>query len=382
MNHHFTKLPPKIYKIVEKTGKDAKGYDLVEIGEKYSIKQKLYGIINKLIPRVVRLIEKKLFNHISIIATGGKGLGKTTSMNKLSNLLLEANIPVIEVKFIPFTLELVDFLSDFRNVAFHIDEFAKTVDKEIQDKMLVLLNRKDDYYSIFILGDNDIRTISQYILDRMERAKYHMHLSRISNEDLKEYAKDNNLSKDILDNLLAINKVNSKISYDTLDALKVESRIFPELSFSELVEVMNIKGIIGIPILNTLDISIESDIWYVDSYSPGYSSDKIKYSDFMENSYTYIRFKVILKKLPSVLEKEKEEREKHMEQHTSFPMTPNPIGFGGADNPNGNTITLFPQFAKEDIVSIDDSEGIITIEKVDGDYKYKAVFNTRIINID
>jgi hypothetical protein len=373
----FEKLEPKIYKIVRKSGKDSVGYDLVLTDEKYTIRKKLYGIVNKLIPRVSRLITKGLFNHISIIATGGKGLGKTTAMNKICNQMLEAGIPVIALKYVEPDIGLIDFLSDFRNVCIYIDEFAKYFsDTSLQDKMLTLLNRKDDYYNIFILGENERSRISNYILDRMERARYNLHLSRITNDDLKEYCIDNSLSKDVTNNLLSINQTSSKISYDTLDAIALEARIFPELNFDELVEVMNVKGILGIPIMNLLEVVLEdSDERYVSKAEISYGYDKLRYSRFMEEGYT-LSLLVKLKKIKTDKEKEETDTNKSSipQQSHFYPG----MGYGG----NGDELNISLRMNSSDVVNIDDLDGVVTIRVEEQGYKFKVLLNTRIVNLD
>ena len=368
----FTKLEPYIYKIVEKPKDSGSGYDLAVVGETYSIKKKLYGIVNKLIPRITKLIQLKKFEFISIIATGGKGLGKTTSMNKICKSILEAGIPVIEVKYIKVTLELIDFISDFRNVCIYIDEFGKNFTKEEQDKMLTLLNRKDGYYNIFILGENERNLISQYILDRMERARYNIHLSRIANEDLKQYAVDNNLSADVTNNLLALNKTSSKISYDTLDAISEESRIFPECSFDELVEVMNVKGILGIPVVVVLElVLLENEDYYVSGFDYGYGAgDKLRYSKFMEEGYTlYLNCK---------LKKIKKEGDNKEEKDTP-PPTMGPPYWGANSN---DIISVSINATSSDVTSIDDLEGLVHLECKTNGYRFKLVLTTKIISID
>lgn len=374
----FEKLEPKIYKIVKKNGKDASGYDLVLTDEKYTIRKKLYGVVNKLIPRVSKLITKKLFNYISIIATGGKGLGKTTAMNKICNQILEAGIPVIELKYVEPDIGLIDFLSDFRNVCIYIDEFAKYFsDTNLQDKMLTLLNRKDDYYNIFILGENERSRISNYILDRMERARYNLHLSRISNDDLKEYCIDNTLSKDVTSNLLSINKTSSKISYDTLDAVAMEAKIFPELNFDELVEVMNVKGILGIPIMNLMDVSLEdNDERYVSKAELNYGYDKLRYSRFMEEGYN-LGINVRLRKIKT--DKEKDEKDSNVVAPPPNPFYPG-MGYNGGGNSDEISITL--RVNNSDVINIDDLDGIVTINIVEQGYKFKVLLNTRTINLD
>lgn len=287
---NFRELEPAIYRI---KAKEKKGeFDLLRIGTSYSIKNKLYGVVNKLLFRVGRLLELGMYKHITLLMSGGKGLGKTTTMNKVCNLLIEHQIPVIEVKYINISIELIEFLSTFRNVAIYIDEFGKYFTNHYQDKMLTLLNQQDGFYRIFIIGENDTYRISSFILDRMERTRYHIPLVRIPNTDLEEYCKDNELPRELVNSLLRINKTSNNISYDTLEAIVEEHKLFPELNFTELTEIMNCHGIIGVPIVDIKNITIDSEDYYVDSYSIVDGFDRLPLDNFKGGSPIIIGYEL------------------------------------------------------------------------------------------
>ena len=361
----FQELIPVVYKVIKKK---TEGYDLVIVRDNYNVRKKLYGKILKLLYRISKLLSLRLFSNISVLMTGGKGLGKTTGMNKICNDLLAANIPIIEIKYLKIDVELVEFLSNFRNVTIFIDEFGKYFDNSIQEKMLTLLNRDDDYFNIYILGENEIYKINDFLLDRMERLKYHIHLSRIPNEDMVEYCKDNDFNKEITTSLLEINKTSSKISYDTLEMISKESKIFPELSFEDLTSVLNCQGILGVPVMNVLDIRIESDTKYVKKFEfyPGY--EKVRHSNFLSGSTLY--FNVTLEDI-----KPKEEQEVK-------PTPPSIPSYGYLPNMvNGNSGNLTNvRVASSDIVHMDDLDNTIECNVNSGGVVYIILLNIKVIS--
>lgn len=359
----FQKLEPAIYKVVKKK----KGYDLVITADSYSVKSKLYGKILKLLYRVGKLLKLRLFNNISIILTGGKGLGKTTGMNKICNDILEANIPVIEIMYLKVDIELVEFLSNFRNVCIKIDEFGKYFDNGTQDKMLTLLNRDDDYFNIYILGENDLYKINEFLLDRMERLKYHIHLNRIPNEDMSEYCKDNDIPESFKKELLEINKTSSKISYDTLDQLSNEIKIFPELSFEDITSVLNCQGILGVPVMNVLDIRIESDTMYVKKFEFYSGYEKTRQSSFMSGSS--LCFNIHLDKIKK---DEVKEENPPPEQKPSY-------GYMGMYNNNNSTNNITVRVSSSNIVKIDDLDNTIECKVDVGGDTYHVLLNVKVI---
>lgn len=356
---NFMELKPIIYRVV-KNNKD--GFDLKEERERYTVKKKLYGPVKKILYRIDRLVKLKLFNNISIISTGKKGLGKTTTNNKVCNTLLDNGIPVIEIKYIDISTSLIEFLSNFRNVVIYIDEFGKYFNNEFQDKTLTLLNKTSDYYNIFLLGENETYRISSYLLDRMERIKYHLRHDRISGDDLKECCTDYKLSTDIYNNLKRINDKSSVISYDTLEVLAEEHKLFPELSFEELTSVMNCQGIIGISVIDILDVQIESDKYIVDKFNLPEWSTRVRESSFIDGVQK-ININIILSKI------EKEEK-------IDTPNTPyniHPMN-------NGNSLSQVVLLSSSNIVDINDLDGVITTEiKISTGEKLTVILGSKLV---
>lgn len=356
----FTELKPIIYRVVKNSNK---GFDLKEERERYTIKKKLYGPVKKILYRIDRLVKLKLFNNISIISTGKKGLGKTTTNNKVCNTLLDNGIPVIEIKYIDINTNLIEFLSNFRNVVIYIDEFGKYFNTEYQDKMLTLLNKTGDYYNIFLLGENEVYRISSYLLDRMERIKYHLRHDRISGDDLRECCIDYGLSDNIYNNLKRINDKSSVISYDTLEVLADEHKLFPELDFEELTSVMNCQGIIGVAVIEVLDIQLESDKYIISKYDLPEWSNKVRESSFIDGVQK-ININITLTKI----EKDEEKKET---PHNGFNIHPMNMG-------TGLTHTIL--ISSSNIISINDLDGVISVEsKLPTGEKLNIILGTKLV---
>lgn len=368
---NFVKLDPLIYRVL----KGEKNFNLKVIGEKYDVKKKLYGNVHKLIYRIKRLIELNLYSSISVIASGKAGMGKTTSLNFLCNMLLENKIPIIEVKFIDVNTELIEFLSNFRKSVIYIDEFGKIFAHGDQDKALTLLNKHNGNENIFLLGENDLYKISRFILDRMERVKYHLTHDRVSKDDMKAYCDDNNLDGSIYSSLAKINEKASVISYDTLEIISEEHKLFPELDFEELTSIMNCQSIIGIPVIGILDITIESDTYYVSSYELSEWSKKIKDTDFIDGK-SNVNIQVQIDKF--VVEDKKEDDKPKSETKPDFNLF-KPT-FNGTSSMNNLLVK------SSHITKIDDIDNTIYIE-VNIPYagqqlKASIIFGTKLVSVN
>jgi len=364
----FTELEPKIYRVL--VGSTKKTFNLQEIRDRYSVRDKLYGNVHKILYRIPRLVELGLLENLSVVAEGKKGMGKTTSMNMMANTILDLGVPVIEIKYMNVSVELIEFLSGFRNVCIYIDELGKYFNMEYQGKLLTLLNKDSMGYKIFLMGDNEKRNISTYIWDRMERVRYHLSVNRVENKDLIEYCKDNEVGPAIVDRLLEINTSSSQISYDTLEVLAEEHHIFPELDFDELVGPMNCAGVIGVSVLELLDVTImDSDELAVSSFSQYDTSNIITSTDFMAGTgKMYIQIQIA---------KLKKDEEETTEESPAQPYTTPMFGVKSKD------MTDYLNLSAAEIKDIDDSDGRMTLEMSTCGtevHKYKIVIGSKIVS--
>ena len=368
----FIELEPRIYRVL----KGEKNFNLKIENDRYEIKKKLYGNVHKLIYRINRLIHLKMYSSISVIASGKAGMGKTTSLNALCNLLLDNKIPVIEVKFIDVTTELIEFLSNFRRVVIYIDEFGKLFGHNDQDKALTLLNKHNGNENVFLLGENDLYKISKFILDRMERIKYHLTHDRITKEVMKEYCVDNGLNNHMLHSLNKINEKTSVISYDTLEILAEEHKLFPELSFEDLTSIMNCQSIVGVPVIEVLDISIESDKYFIKSFELAEWSKKIKESDFIDGKAN-VQVTVYIQKIEDPVEKEVVTDNQPKKDFNFF----NPSSNGFNQTGGFNLVTK-----SSNITKIDDLDNTIYLEATiphNGvNLKASIIYGTKLIPVN
>lgn len=363
---NFVELKPIVYRIIKN---DKDWFNLKEVSENYTIKKKLYGPIHKILYRIARLIKLKLFGSISILCTGKKGLGKTTTSNEICNTLLKDGLPIIEIKYIDVTTNLIEFISNFRNCVIYIDEFGKIFNHDYQEKMLTVLNKTGDYYNVFILGENELYKISNFILDRMERIKYHVRHDRINKADLEEYCTDNGIGGDVFYNLAKINEKSSQISYDTLEVLAEEHKLFPELPFEELVEIMNCQGIIGISVIEVLDIQIESDTMFIEKFTLTEWSSRVKESSFMDGVKITITITIGI-----VEDEDKKEVKVEPRPNSNMPMS---FGIHPMHSPNNLMHNI--SIGCADIININDLDGVITAVSTYDNKKITIILGTKLI---
>lgn len=353
----FTELKPLVYNIV----KDKDSLKLVMVKDRYIVDTVTFGKINRFLPRIKQLINRGLSKNISLIADGLKGLGKSTAVYMVANELLDSGIPIIEISRIKVDLKLVNFIADFRNVAIFIDEYEKTVPSEMQSNMLTLFNDVENYTNNWLISGNDVNRISNYLIDRMERITYRLHYSKLTDEEISSYCDHMGNSENIKESLLKINKTSNKISYDTLKYVTREHKLFPEMEFSELVEFLNVQGVLGVPVLRLKSVYIDSDAKYIkSSIAP---NGDLKVSELMRGRDFSVDVTI------GDVEKDKEEESEVDKRDNLSPF--------GRNTPDFN-IRVY--VTMNDLESKDDEMNTYTFTKKQGIHNYTVVLETHIVS--
>lgn len=114
-------LPPAIYKV---RFSQQSGYSLVYSASNYVLSEKVYGVHEKKVDKVLNAFKK--FNRSEgVILSGDKGIGKSLFTKMLSNAALALGYPVVLVE--EPTPRLGDFLDSITTECVILfDEFDKT----------------------------------------------------------------------------------------------------------------------------------------------------------------------------------------------------------------------------------------------------------------
>ncbi len=189
----YDRLPAKNYIIkFEKLS----GFYLDEYANIAVKEDKVYGGHMQKAEKVLRSYEK-FDRNLGVILSGSKGIGKSMFARLLSVEALKNDIPVIIVdKYIPGIASYIETIDQSVMVLF--DEFDKTFgdvrvkegEVEAQAALLGMFDGMTSGKKLFVITCNDIRKLSDFIVNRPGRFHYHFRFEYPSAEEIRTYLHD------------------------------------------------------------------------------------------------------------------------------------------------------------------------------------------------
>lgn len=191
---------------------------------------KLYGKKNK---EVLSILKAKLaqinsdnyIGDMGILLSGDKGTGKSYTINSFLNEA-EKEYPVI---FVTDNFDgTVDYISkNIHNSIVVFDEFEKifpTMNKSKEtnqnDFLLLLDSAMNNSNNMYIFLVNKLNNMSEYLLGRPGRIRYHFTFGGVNRDSMYEYLNDNLNDKSIVDEVIdALNYKYDFLTYDHLNAI-------------------------------------------------------------------------------------------------------------------------------------------------------------------
>jgi len=206
----------------------------------FEINGRDYGDINEQVELFYKSYSTKL-GSMGVMLTGSAGTGKTRMAEKLCNIGLKHNMPVVIVTDMKTSIETVNYIAMLRNVVILFDEFGKNFNRDLQDKMLSMFSGVSSGKKLFIITENDTNMISNFILNRPGRVRYHLDFTRLDEDILIEYCSVHGISKEMFKNIYRIYEKANIFSFDHLQAMVSEILFTPEHSFETIMKRLNLS---------------------------------------------------------------------------------------------------------------------------------------------
>lgn len=248
------KLEPCVYSVYfhEKTGFHLSRYSDIEIKE-----SKIYGVHEKKVDKVLAAFAA-MNRNLGVILSGDKGIGKSLFAKLLMQKGNAAGIPVIIVD--KYNEGIASFLEEIdQEVIVMFDEFDKTFGgvaaeegkANAQTEMLTLFDGMSQGKKLFVVTCNELRRLSEYLVNRPGRFHYHFRFEYPTEEETKEYLQDK-LEEAYHGEIGKVVTFSKKVNlnYDCLRAICTELNTGE--SFEEAIKDLNIVNTDKTPCYVTL----------------------------------------------------------------------------------------------------------------------------------
>lgn len=228
---------PIIYYV--KWSHEYKDYYLEPYQDKFPVPKKIYGDIEEIAFRVWNdfVVSDK---STGILLSGAAGGGKSLAISVISNLALKNKLAVIIIQKIKVDNNLIHWLSTLTNVVLYLDEFGKLINRADQDQMLTLFSDVNGSKKIYLLTENDTDRVSQYILNRPGRVRYHVDFNRVDPKTLEEYCADMKVHPDFYKDLLVKYQSAYIFTFDHLQCIVTEHLKYPNEELDKLLSWLNL----------------------------------------------------------------------------------------------------------------------------------------------
>lgn len=238
-----SKIPPITLKVV----KDRQGFHLMKTNQLASADFKIYGKYISKIDKIFRYYDNNTSNA-GVLLSGNKGLGKTLFLRELASRAMSKGMPVILVDT-PYA-GISDYIQSFaQDCMICFDEFDKTFKEQRnddgttvnpQDGLLSMFDGLSNTHHLNVITANNIRSLSDYLLNRPGRFHYHIRFDYPNSDEITEYLKDN-LPESQYNQINSIIAFSRKypLNYDCLSAICDELQ-YGDDDFNEAIKDLNI----------------------------------------------------------------------------------------------------------------------------------------------
>lgn len=233
---NITTYQPGVYKVIKVNDT----YTLDRVEDYFVTPKKLYGDMGK--------HSEYFWNSFSgsdqsmgVLLTGASGSGKTVLTNVISNIAILNGMIVVMVTEIVADAKLISFIDSLTNAVILLDEFGKVFNLKLQDKALTMLSSAGNKRKLFLITENRINMVSQFIINRPGRVRYHIDYIRLDEKVFKEYCADFDMDPVFLKELELKYRSSSVFSFDHLSAIVTEHMRNKDFTFEEVINILNLS---------------------------------------------------------------------------------------------------------------------------------------------
>ena len=216
---------------------------------------KVYGRRDEKVEKVMRAY-RTTGRNLGLMLSGDKGQGKSLFLRMVATRALEEGLPVVRVT--SSENGLADFLDSLGECMVVFDEFEKVFPKGggrmvaedspsggAQDQFLSLFDGSSSTKRMYCVTVNELRNVSDYLLNRPGRFHYHIRFDYPNTDDIREYMTDQvpDVTEAQINSIVMLSNYTS-LNYDHLQAIAFELSLHGEdADVSEIVEDLNIKPV-------------------------------------------------------------------------------------------------------------------------------------------
>jgi len=242
----FTELPAKTYAVCFNK---MSGFSLQSRSD-MAVKEKVYGDHEAKVTKVFRSFSA-FDRNLGVLLSGNKGIGKSLFVKMICQKANEVGLPVIIVDaYIPGIASYLESIE--QEVVVIFDEFDKTFgdvkrmegDVDPQTSLLTMFDGVSTGKKLFVITCNEIRKISEFLVNRPGRFHYHFRFNYPSDKEIEEYLKDK-LDEQFYDQIPSVISFSKRIglTYDCLRAIAFEINCGE--TFKRAIEDLNIVNTEG-----------------------------------------------------------------------------------------------------------------------------------------
>lgn len=240
----YDTLPPAAYTVAYS---EKRGFWLEKFSD-IQIKEKIYGVHQEKVEKVLRSF-KVFGRNLGVILSGDKGIGKSLFAKMLSIKCVEEGYPLVIVNH--YNSGIASFLDSIeQEVMVLFDEFDKTFgdvhpedgNSSPQTELLTLFNGISQGKKLFVISCNNLRNISDFLVNRPGRFHYHFRFDYPNDEEITQYLTDK-LEEQFRGEIEKVTAFSKKVplNYDCLRAIAFE--LGNGLTFEEAIKDLNIVNL-------------------------------------------------------------------------------------------------------------------------------------------